>query len=113
MRKSFPGTQGDIKNSLVFRVPLLTATFFFLLVAAVNRISAQSLPSGSLGESESQSASQSGSASGQAVQLEGELEVLYQDFKDGHSRLSYSLKRPDGKHVPLQFTKEPPTHLLT
>ena len=47
------------------------------------------------------------------VQLEGELEIIYQDLKDGHERLSYSLKQPDGTRVPLQFTKEPPTHLLT
>ena len=56
---------------------------------------------------------QSQVAPGQQVQLEGELEVLYQDFKDGRHPLSYSLKRSDGTRVPLQFVKEPPTHLLT
>jgi M6 family metalloprotease-like protein len=49
----------------------------------------------------------------QEVQLEGELEITYQDAKDGHHRLSYSLKQANGSRVPLHFTKEPPTHLLT
>jgi Gametolysin peptidase M11 len=57
--------------------------------------------------------SQAAPNQGQAVQLEGELEILYQDFKDGRHPLSYSLKRSDGTRVPLQFVKEPPTHLLT
>jgi len=48
----------------------------------------------------------------QRVQLEGELEILYQDFK-AQGRLSYSLKLPDGTRVPLRFVKHPPTHLLT
>jgi len=57
--------------------------------------------------------SQVGANQGQDIQLEGELEILYQDFKDGRHPLSYSLKRSDGTRVPLQFVKEPPTHLLT
>src|SRR5450759_1831169 len=48
----------------------------------------------------------------QRVQLEGELEILYQDFK-AQGRLSYSLKLADGTRVPLHFVKQPPTHLLT
>lgn len=47
------------------------------------------------------------------VQLDGKLEILHQDFKDGRGRYLYFLKRPDGTRVPLQFTKNPPTHLLT
>src|ERR1051325_4372368 len=47
------------------------------------------------------------------VQLEGQLEIMYQDFKDGHSRSVYTLKQSDGTRVPLQFVKHPPTHLLT
>ena len=113
MSKRLKGAQGVVEDLLVFPARLLTAIFLFSLVVAVNGVSAQSLPSGSLGKNENPSSAQSGSATGQAVQLEGELVVLYQDFKDGHSRLSYSLKRPDGTHVPLQFTKEPPTHFLT
>jgi M6 family metalloprotease-like protein len=58
-------------------------------------------------------AAQSQVAPEQLVQVEGELEILYQDFKDGRHPLSYSLKRSDGTRVPLQFVKEPPTHLLT
>lgn len=61
---------------------------------------------------DSPAAAQSQVGQGQAVQLEGELEIVYQDFKD-HARLSYSLKQSDGTRVPLHFTKEPPTHLLT
>jgi M6 family metalloprotease-like protein len=47
-----------------------------------------------------------------SVHLEGELEVLTQDYKD-HASVRYSLKLQDGNHVPLHFRKDPPTHLLT
>jgi hypothetical protein len=47
------------------------------------------------------------------VQMDGELQILHQDFRDGHSSYSYSLKKADGTRVPLQFMKHPPTHLLT
>jgi hypothetical protein len=57
--------------------------------------------------------SQVGANQGQGVQLEGELEIIHQDFEDGRSRYLYSLKQSDGTRVPLQFAKEPPTHLLT
>jgi M6 family metalloprotease-like protein len=50
--------------------------------------------------------------SGKHVQLDGELEILNKDFKD-HAEVSYSLKLANGKHVPMRFAKEPPTHLLT
>src|SRR6266851_6773364 len=52
-------------------------------------------------------------AGGQQVQLQGQLEIVHQDFKDGHGRYVYSLKQADGTRVPLQFVKHPPTHLLT
>ena len=58
-------------------------------------------------------AAQSQVRTNQPVQLEGELEIIYQDFKDGHGRFFYSLKLSDGTRVPLHFTKQPPTHLLT
>jgi gametolysin peptidase M11/MG2 domain-containing protein len=65
-----------------------------------------------------QSDSETAAAQGQVglsqqVQLEGELEIMYQDFSDGHARLVHSLKLADGTRVPLHFIKEPPTHLLT
>jgi M6 family metalloprotease-like protein len=94
----------------------LPAFISFILLIAVCLLfiargaSAQNTPPVSPAASQSQVGAQVGP--GQSVQVEGELEILYQDFKD-HSRLSYSLKRSDGTHVPLQFTKEPPTHLLT
>lgn len=62
--------------------------------------------------SDSRAAAQSHVAQSQRVQLEGQLEILYQDFKD-RSSVSYSLKRSDGTRVPLQFVSHPPTHLLT
>jgi Gametolysin peptidase M11/NPCBM-associated, NEW3 domain of alpha-galactosidase len=52
-------------------------------------------------------------AGGQRVQLEGELEIVHQDYKDGHGQFVYSLKTADGTRVPLRFVRRPPTHLLT
>lgn len=49
----------------------------------------------------------------QHVRLEGQLEIIHQDFKDGRGRTLYFLKRSDGHRVPLQFSKEPPTRFLT
>ena len=53
------------------------------------------------------------SGQGQPAQLEGEIEIVHQDFLDGHGRFVYTLKQADGTHVPLKFAKNPPTHLLT
>src|SRR5713226_7110498 len=50
---------------------------------------------------------------GQHVQLQGQIEIVHQDFSDGHGRFVYTLKQADGTRVPLQFLKKPPTHLLT
>ncbi len=50
---------------------------------------------------------------GQHVQLEGQLEIIHQDFKDGHGRFVYTLKQADGTRVPLLSLKGAPTHLLT
>src|SRR5437773_4670975 len=91
--------------SLVLSLGLL-ATF---TAAAQESISGQS---GAAFQA-SAAAAQSGVGPGQAVQLEGELEITYQDFKDGHHRLLYSLKQSDGTRVPLQFVNEPPRHFLT
>jgi hypothetical protein len=49
----------------------------------------------------------------QQVRVEGVLEIIHEDFKNGKGRYLYSLKLPDGTRVPLQFVKEPPTHFLT
>jgi hypothetical protein len=38
-------------------------------------------------------------AGGPQVQLEGELEIVHQDFKDGHGRFVYTLKQADGRHI--------------
>lgn len=61
----------------------------------------------------SSAAAQSQVGTNQRVQLEGELEILHQDFKDGHGRFIYFLKLADGTRVPIHFVKHPPTHLLT
>jgi len=50
---------------------------------------------------------------GQQIQLEGQLEIVHQDFEDGHGRFVYTLMQADGTRVQLQFVKHPPTHLLT
>jgi M6 family metalloprotease-like protein len=50
---------------------------------------------------------------GQHVQLEGQLEIIHQDFNDGHGRFVYTLKQADGTRVPVHFLKGAPTQLLT
>ena len=59
-----------------------------------------------------QASAQAQANAGTHVQLQGELEVLNKDFKD-HAEVSYSLKLANGQHLPMHFTTEPPTHLLT
>src|SRR5436853_3409521 len=58
-------------------------------------------------------AAQLQSGQGKPVQLDGEVEIVHQDFKDGHGRFVFTLKQADGTRVPLKFAKHPPTHLLT
>jgi M6 family metalloprotease-like protein len=58
-------------------------------------------------------AAQLQSGQGKAAQLDGELEIVHQDFPDGHGRFVFTLKQADGTRVPMQFAKHPPTHLLT
>lgn len=65
------------------------------------------------GKTNSPAAGHPATGSNQQVQVEGELEIIYQDYKDGHSHNVYTLKQADGTRVPLQFAKHPPTHLLT
>ena len=62
---------------------------------------------------DSAAAAQWQAGQGQRVQLEGELEIVHQDYKDGHGQFVYTLKQADGTRVPLRFVKHPPTHLLT
>jgi hypothetical protein len=116
MRMYSIGAQG-FKNPSVFASSAIIA--IICLFFSVSGASAQ----GGAGTSGSSLAAQVGQTTataaqaqagqGQSVQLEGELEIIYQDFKDGRHPLSYSLKRSDGTRVPLQFVKEPPTHLLS
>src|SRR5258708_8043785 len=110
MRGCSTGAQGK-KNLPIFATSAIITTI--CLVLNVSGASAQ-VSAGTSGSSQTTAAAaQSLVVPGQSVQLEGELEIIYQDFKDGRHRLSYSLKRSDGTRVPLQFAKEPPTHLRT
>src|SRR5689334_17694237 len=90
----------------------MICALIFGLVALAFPAAAQEAPAGQPGAALA-AAAQSGVGPDQGVQLEGELEITYQDFKDGHHRLLYSLKLSDGTRVPLQFAKEPPRHFLT
>jgi M6 family metalloprotease-like protein len=47
------------------------------------------------------------------VQLEGQIEIVHQDFPDGHGKFIYTLKQSNGSRVPLHFVKNPPTYFLT
>src|SRR5437764_13418994 len=58
-------------------------------------------------------AAQLQSGKGKPAQLGGELEIVHQDFPDGHGKFVFTLKQSDGTRVPMQFAKHPPTHLLT
>src|SRR5690348_3676684 len=107
MRKRLNGTQGA-KEVCRSSVRLLAAIFVCSLM--LSGVSAQGNSTAASGNT-STGGLQNGLT--QEVQLDGQLEITYQDLKDGHHRLSYSLKQSDGTHLPLQFTKEPPTHLLT
>src|SRR5882724_3011309 len=98
MRIYSTGAQG-FKNLLVFASSALIAICLFFNVSTAS--------------AQGSAATQSQVVPGQQVQLEGELEITYQDFKNGRHSLSYSLKRSDGSRVPMQFAKEPPTHLLS
>ena len=47
------------------------------------------------------------------IELQGQIEIVHQDFPNGHGKFVYTLKQADGTRVPLQFVKHPPTHVLT
>jgi hypothetical protein len=53
------------------------------------------------------------SGKGKPAQLDGQVEIVHQDFPDGHGKFVFTLKQADGTRVPMQFAKHPPTHLLT
>jgi hypothetical protein len=110
MRRDSTGAQG-FKNLPVFASSAIITTMCLFL--NVSGASAQGSAGTSGSSQTTASAAQSQVGPNGNVQLEGELEITYQDFKDGRHSLSYSLKRSDGTRVPLHFAKEPPTHLLT
>ncbi|HEX6804408.1 MAG TPA: NEW3 domain-containing protein [Terriglobales bacterium] len=47
------------------------------------------------------------------IQLQGQIEIVHQDFPDGHGKFVYTLKQTDGTRVPMHFVKNPLTHFLT
>jgi len=110
MRENSTGARA-FKNPHVFASS--TILTIISLFYSVSGASAQGNGGTSGSSRTTAAAAQSQIGQGQGVQLEGELEIIYQDFRDGHHSLSYSLKRSDGTRVPLQFVKEPPTHLLS
>lgn len=52
-------------------------------------------------------------AGGPQIQLQGQIEIVRQDFRNGQGKYVYTLKQADGTRVPMHFVKNPPTHLLT
>lgn len=58
-------------------------------------------------------AAQLQSGQGNPVQLDGQIEIVHQDFPDGHGKFVFTMKQADGTRVPMKFAKHPPTHLLT
>jgi len=110
MRTYLTRAQGK-KNLPVFASSAIITTI--CLFFSISGASAQGSAATSGSSHTTAATAQSQAGQGQGVQLEGELEITYQDFKDGHHKLSYSLKQSNGTRVPLQFVNEPPTHLLS
>ena len=94
---------------------VVAAALAFLIFLSLSRTaSAQTTQNPGLSTAES-AVGTAGSqvAQNQLVELEGQLEIMYQDFRDGHSKLLYSLKKSDGTRVPLKFADQPPTNHLS
>ena len=110
MLKPFTRTWGAGQTQVVAAAALAFLSFFSISSAA----SAQNAENSGLNATASPAAAaQSQVGAGQQVELEGELEIMYQDdFKGGRSKLLYSLKKSDGTHVPLKFVDAPPTNHL-
>jgi len=86
---------------------------FTIICALIFSVGTLAFPAAAQEAPEAAERSGVGPDQGEGVKLEGELEIIHQDFKDGRGRYLYSLKLSDGTRVPLRFLKEPPTHLLT
>jgi hypothetical protein len=99
------GAQGA-QEFLRFSVRILTAIFICALSVSGGVAQGNSCVINS-GQNEIQP--HTGSAA--PVQLEGELEVVYQDLKGGQARLLHTLKLSDGTRVPLHFVDELPAGL--
>jgi M6 family metalloprotease-like protein len=111
MRMYSTGAQG-FKNLSVFASSAIIA--IICLFFGVSGASAQGSAATSDSSQTTAAAAQSQAGQGQQVQLEGELEIMYQDdFKSGRSKLLYSLKQSDGTRVPLKFADQAPTNHLS
>lgn len=98
------------------RIPWGAGHAQLLAIAALAFLTFFSIPSTASAQNSNGNAAtalQAAAARGPQVQLQGKLEILYQDFKDGRHPLSLSLKKSDGTRVPLKYVDHPPTHFLT
>src|SRR5947208_8036767 len=86
---------------------------FTIICALIFSVGTLAFPAAAQEAPEAAERSGVGPDQGEGVKLEGELEIIHQDFKDGRGRYLYSLKLSDGTRVPLRFLKEPSAHLLT
>ena len=87
-----------------------------VVIAVLASLSLLSLPRASWAQNPTNNpaaALQSAAARGPQVQLQGQIEIMYQDFKDGRHKLSYTLKKSDGTRVPLKYADRGPTRFLT
>src|SRR5579862_411208 len=107
MKVNITGAQGA-QEYLCLSVRILTAIITFSL--SLSGVSAQG--NYALAGKPAQGVTEVTAGSGTPVQLEGELEVLYQDSRKGQPRLLHTLKLSDGTRVPIQFADQPPTHFL-
>src|SRR5215469_15270835 len=96
---------------------VIAAATFALLFSALIPLTASAQTTQNPGLNTAQSAAAAAGsqvAQNQLVQLEGELEIMYQDdFKGGSSKLLYSLRKSDGTRVPLKFVEQRPTNHLS
>ena len=87
-----------------------------VVIAVLASLSLLSLPRATSAQNPTNNpaaALQSAAARGPQVQLQGQIEIMYQDFKDGRHKLSYTLKKSDGTRVPLKYADRGPTRFLT
>src|SRR5579862_6332839 len=98
MKVNITGAQGA-QEYLCLSVRILTAIITFSL--SLSGVSAQG--NYALAGKPAQGVTEVTAGSGTPVQLEGELEVLYQDSRKGQPRLLHTLKLSDGTGFPFNL----------